>query len=428
MNVTVEEWTAHLLDCVRRVQSELGLAVAAPDGPDCRFADVLDSMGLVEFLVILAEDCATTTAAIEACVGHRFGTVAELAAAMRAAGFARQIAVAAAHPRVATGPAPPSSVPCWIAAVAVQLPDTMQPAAALNAMLQRPPGWLENHAGLVGRRVWGDQDAVAAVAAAAREALATAGLLPEEIGALLVTSEAPPLLAGLAAALHHRLDLRPETVALEVGGACTGFLTSLWLGRALLARNGPVLIVAVEAASRYLYVGPGSAGEAAVLFGDAAGACVLCAQPPGSGAVRLLDVVCGADGHGGHLLQVDPVPGGTVALHFDGRALAARAVRTMAQAVRDLARQHGLALADLAAVVAHGGNGRMPALLARQLGLPPARAWSETANFGNLGSASLPVAWAAHPPPRGPVAWTAVGAGLTWAAALTGPVPDTPAP
>ena len=34
-------------------------------------------------------------------------------------------------------------------------------------------------------------------------------------GALLVTAEAPPLLVGLAAALHHRLDLRPDTVALE---------------------------------------------------------------------------------------------------------------------------------------------------------------------------------------------------------------------
>ena len=53
---------------------------------------------------------------------------------------------------------------------------------------------------------------------------------------------------------------------------------------------------------------------------------------------------------------------------------------------------------DLAAlaepvVVVHGGNGRLPLLVARQLGLPAERVWSETASTGNLGSASLPVAY-----------------------------------
>jgi 3-oxoacyl-[acyl-carrier-protein] synthase III len=63
----------------------------------------------------------------------------------------------------------------------------------------------------------------------------------------------------------------------------------------------------------------------------------------------------------------------------------------------------------------------MADLLARQLSMPPERVWSETATTGNLGTASLPVAWAAHQPVEaGPVAWSAVGAGMTWGAALTG--------
>ena len=93
----------------------------------------------------------------------------------------------------------------------------------------------------------------------------------------------------------------------------------------------------------------------------------------------------------------------------------------MADSVRELAQRHGLIATDLRAVVAHGGNGRMPALLARRLGLASDRVWSEAATAGNLGSASLPVAWAAHAPVSpGPVVWTAVGAGLTHAAAITG--------
>ena len=83
--------------------------------------------------------------------------------------------------------------------------------------------------------------------------------------------------------------------------------------------------------------------------------------------------------------------------------------------------RHGLAISQLEGIVAHGGNGRLPALLARQLGLPPERVWSETSSTGNLGAASLLTAWALRrPTPMGPVAWVAVGARLTWAAGLTG--------
>jgi 3-oxoacyl-[acyl-carrier-protein] synthase-3 len=210
-------------------------------------------------------------------------------------------------------------------------------------------------------------------------------------------------------------------MALEVGGACTGFLAALWLARSLLAQTGAVLVIALEAPSRYLDLAPGRAGEAAALFGDAAAACLVCDQSTGREAVPLRAVVLGTDGAAGPLLQVQRAPSGRIELAMDGERLAGRAVRAMAGSVRDLVQEHGREVRELDAVVAHGGNGRLPALLARQLGLSPERVWSETRRTGNLGSASLPVAWSAHEPPTtGPVAWVAVGAGLTYAAALTG--------
>ncbi len=418
MSPFLDDLTAHLLARLAEVQQHLGCAPDAPADADARFADQVDSMGMVELVALLAEDCGVRPEAVERCAGQRFGTVAELARSMLAAGLVpRAGSVAVAEP-VRSAPLSPT---CWLAATAVRLPEAVQAAAALNEALGRPPGWLEAHAGIESRRVWREQDPLASAAEAGRECLERAGLLPEEVGALLVTSEAPPLLAGLAAALHHRLGLRPETAAVEVGGACTGFLTAVWLGQRLLAGAGAVLVVAVEAPSRWLHVEPGPAGEAAALFGDAAAAALLCAQPAGEESVAVGEVLLGVDGGAGHLLQVCRSESGQVELHMDGGALASRALRAMADAVREAAHCGGLEVADLAAVVAHGGNGRMPALLARQLGLPPERLWSETARTGNLGAASLPVAWAAHPArPRGPVAWTAVGAGLTWAAAMVG--------
>jgi hypothetical protein len=84
---------------------------------------------------------------------------------------------------------------------------------------------------------------------------------------------------------------------------------------------------------------------------------------------------------------------------------------------------------DLAGVAVHGGNGRLPSLLARRLGLPAEKVWSETARTGNLGSASLPVAWAAQAPAGpGPVVWVAFGAGAPWGAALFGACPARDGP
>ena len=114
---------------------------------------------------------------------------------------------------------------------------------------------------------------------------------------------------------------------------------------------------------------------------------------------------------------------------MQGPALAARAVLTMADAVRLLAARHHLEPSQFASVICHGGNGRMPALLARQLGLAADVVKSEAVAAGDLGSASLPVAWAASvQPPTAPVAWVTVCAGLQWGAAILEGAPPVRVP
>ena len=437
MNDTEQTLLAHILRHLREVQESLGgLSLAANDA-DTRFADALDSMALVEFLGILAADLGVAPEVIEGCVAHHFTTVGELAAALHRAGLippcpkARQepgpeASTAAGSTEDAPGPrrflAQPAGVPrTWLAGAAARLPQAVQRAAEINEMLHRPSGWLEKHAGIFQRRIWKDDDPLAAAAEAGLACLEQAGLGAANAGALLVTSEAPPLLAGLGAALHYRLGLSPQAVALEIGGACTGFLMALWTAQQLLPRTGPILVLSVEAPSRYLRVEPGSAGETAALFGDAAAAVLLWDRPASPEAIPLGEILLGTAGDRAAWLRPERSAEGAVEVHMEGIALTGRAIAVMAQTVQDLLQRQRLAVGDLAAVVAHGGNGRLPGLLVRRLGLPANRVWSETAVTGNLGSASLPVAWALHPTkPCGPMVWTAVGAGLTWGGALLG--------
>jgi 3-oxoacyl-[acyl-carrier-protein] synthase-3 len=423
MTRTPEAVAARLLRHLRTVQDRLGVQVTDDLSEGLRFADALDSMGMIEFVALVAEDCGVQPATIEQSVDRRFTSVGALATSLLAKGLVpgdpmRTDVSALGEATVGDNLSVP--VLAWLGATAVQLPRSIQDAASVNALLERPPGWLERHAGIEQRRVWADQEPLTAAAEAGRECLELAGVTVADVGALLVTSEAPPLLVGQAAALHHRLGLHAGTPALEIGGACTGFVAALWLAQSLVARTGVVLMLAVEAASRYLQLRPGPAGEASALFGDAAAAAVIAAGPTGD-AVPINDVVLHTDGAAGGVLRAERSGIGTVELRMRGIELAGRAIEAMASSVAELAERQGLAVLDLVGVAAHGGNGRMPALLARQLGLPVERVWSETARTGNLGSASLPTAWTAHKPlPAGPVAWAAVGAGISWGGALLG--------
>ena len=99
LNMNDHDWTRYLLTRLREVQRNLGGELAADDQAHARFADVLDSMGMVEFLALVADDCGVKPEAIEKAVAHNFGTIAALAAALNQAGLAPR-----SHGCATTGP------------------------------------------------------------------------------------------------------------------------------------------------------------------------------------------------------------------------------------------------------------------------------------------------------------------------------------
>src|SRR6266542_4353547 len=76
----------HLLRRLREVQENLGFELTEGD-PRSLLADEVDSMGLVELVALLAQDSGVRPEVIEQAVGHRFGTVGELAEALALAGL-----------------------------------------------------------------------------------------------------------------------------------------------------------------------------------------------------------------------------------------------------------------------------------------------------------------------------------------------------
>ncbi len=137
-----------------------------------------------------------------------------------------------------------------------------------------------------------------------------------------------------------------------------------------------------------------------MLFGDGAGAAVLQPTEKGKG---ILTFHLGADGSGGEQLKLPaglarmPASAETVAsgqhfVHMAGNEVFKFAVRVMGDAAVKCLEQAGLTKEDVQFVVPHQANIRIVEAAMRRLGLPMEKAYINLDKYGNMSSASIPVA------------------------------------
>ena len=265
-------------------------------------------------------------------------------------------------------------------------------------------------------------------------ALTAAGILPSTIQAILVSTTSPDsIFPSTACHLQRKLGC-PGVAAFDVAASCSGFLYGLSMADAMI-RSGQVqrcLVVAAEVKSRV--IDPTDA-DTAFLFGDGAGAAVLQGEEaggqPGQG---ILGIRLHADGSRHDLIRIPAGGSRTPAtpesvrtqghtMRMQGAPLFRLAVKTLEQAIRDILKEFGVGVEELAQVVLHQANGRILSQLTARLGLPSSKVCSVIERYGNTSSASLPIALD-HAVRSGRVATQDVvllgsfGGGLTWATGL----------
>src|SRR5215831_8124877 len=87
-----QQLTNHLWQRIHEVRHNLSLP-PLPDNSTEMFNDLLDSMALVEFLILLGQDCGVAPGVIEQCVDREFTTIAALGSAMLNAGLTLTVEV-----------------------------------------------------------------------------------------------------------------------------------------------------------------------------------------------------------------------------------------------------------------------------------------------------------------------------------------------
>jgi 3-oxoacyl-[acyl-carrier-protein] synthase-3 len=301
-----------------------------------------------------------------------------------------------------------------VAGLGIALPDGVVTSDSIAERLGVASGWIERRTGIASRRQADPSVRVCDLAAAAAaEALRDAELDAAEVDLVLVaTVAADEITPNAAPQVAHAIGT-DHAGAVDIGAACTGFVSALTIAAGLIEahRASTVLVVGAEVLSRY--TNPDDRTTAGV-FGDGAGAAVLVPRDRGV----LGRAVLGSDGLAAPYI-VAPREGGFI--EMDGHETFKRAVATLAANATQAVHANGLELDDVALFVLHQANGRILTAVAETLGVAPERVLNTIREVGNTSAASVPLAlYAARE--QGLLAdgdrivLGAVGAGFTWGA------------
>jgi len=295
-----------------------------------------------------------------------------------------------------------------IKSVGSYVPSGILTNADLEKLVETSDTWIRERTGIVERRIAAVNETATDLAAeAAKDALAAAGLRPQDTD-LIVSSTSTPdsMFPSVASRVQERLGAHGP--AFDVQAAC---------GEAKQA-----IVIGSETLTKILnFKDRGTC----VVFGDGAGAVVL---GPGVNGAGIKSCVLGSDGSGGDLIYVAPGADGPEGpgrpeIRMDGRKVFRFATEILAQATLQALEKAHVRLEDVKLIVPHQANARIIEAAGKRLGVGADVMVNGIASYGNTSTASIPLALkdalAAGRLKTGDyLVLVGFGAGLTWGACV----------
>ncbi len=323
---------------------------------------------------------------------------------------------------------------CSIIGTGSYMPKRILSNEELSTMVDTSDEWITTRTGIKERRIAAADEATSDMAtAAARKALESAGVKPEELDLIVVATVTPDMFFPSTACMVQKKLGAKNAIGFDVSAACSGFLYALQTARHFL-NGGPRATALVIGAEKLSSLINWKDRNTCVLFGDGAGAVVVRRDDNKNAPGRVLSTVMGSDGTLADLLKV---PGGGAAcpitpenvhdrpntIHMEGRETFKHAVTRMYQASLDALEQAGVSAADVKLVIPHQANARIISAIAERLGVPEERTFINLDKYGNTSAATIPVAMdeanRAGRLQRGDIVLlVAFGGGFTWASSV----------
>lgn len=311
------------------------------------------------------------------------------------------------------------------------LPERVMTNHEFEKLVDTSDEWIVSRTGIKERRIAASGEFTSDMgAAAAKKAMASAGITGDQIDLILVATMTPDYISTATGALIQPLIGATRAAAVDIQAACTGFIYALSMAKAFIESGmyQNILLIAAERMSTYVnYKDRGTC----ILFGDGASAAVI----RNEGAGLAIENVClGADGN---LAQLVIVPGGGVRhppslasveqeLHsfkMEGSEVFKNAVRRMGAAARECLSKAGLKDEEISWLVPHQANLRIMEAIAKSFNIPNNRMYRTVHKYGNTSASSIPLALdeliQQNPiQPGEHILLVAFGAGLLWGASI----------
>ena len=264
--------------------------------------------------------------------------------------------------------------------------------------------WIRSHTGIGFRHIAEDSQASSDLGLeAARDALERAHLTPDDIGGIIVATATPdyPGFPSTACIIQDKLGAK-RAFAFDLAAGCSGFIYGLEAARGML-HTGQIKHILVVGADKLTSVVDWN-DRNSVLFGDAAGAAVVSADPGHPAGTR--GVICSelhADGSGADALMVaaggsrKPMKNGfddisEITLRMEGRRVYNFEVSVLVSTLKALLEQGSRTIDDITYIVPHQANSRIIQAAAKRLGIPMEKFYVNIEDLANTSAASIPVA------------------------------------
>lgn len=274
-----------------------------------------------------------------------------------------------------------------------------------SEILDTSDEWIFPRTGIKQRHLAVDKPNYFMGAQAAKNALESADLTPEDVDLIIVSTCTPDFFYPAMSCLIQKHIGAKNAACFDMNSACTGFISAVDIAQKYLetGKYQNVLVVASEKlSSQQDYTDRASC----ILFGDAAGAVLI------KKSEKPFYSFLGAEGDEFEALYCKvnynsncPFYGDQDAFYGnrfdtfekrnflwqDGKAVYKFAVNAMADAVKNVAAQGGYSVEDLDLVIPHQANLRIIGKATELLGIPSEKVYTNIEYMGNVSSACIPV-------------------------------------
>lgn len=287
-----------------------------------------------------------------------------------------------------------------ISAVGHYLPDDKLTNADLEKLVETNDEWIRTRTGITERRILRDPSKGTSymATAAAKEALETANVDPDEIDAIILATVTPDYLFPATACLVQKRLGCTNAFGYDILAACSGFLYALSTG-AMFIESGRYKKVLVIGADKMSSIIDYTDRTTCIIFGDGAGAVLLEGATDGSG---IQDFIQKCDGDEDELLcmqgggSLNPSTHATVEakMHYiqqDGKTVFKKATEAMADISLEIMEKNNLTGDDVSWLVPHQANQRIIDATARRMGVGSEKVMSNIAYYGNTTAATIPL-------------------------------------